>query len=88
MGCCHPSKDGPVKLMPNIEITDECRALIESSVEPIPEDARQLLPNGNWRVPVDAKTLHWLEKLQRNGETISDCIIRIVIISLHKRGLQ
>jgi hypothetical protein len=74
--------------MPNIEITDECRALIESSVEPIPEDARQLLPNGNWRVPVDANTLHWLEKLQRNGETISDCIIRIVIISLHKRGLQ
>lgn len=37
--------------MPDIEITDECRALIESSVEPIPEEAKQRLPNGKLAGP-------------------------------------
>ncbi|WP_426615788.1 hypothetical protein [Bradyrhizobium sp. McL0616] len=74
--------------MPDIEITDDCRALIESSIDPLPQDGPQRLSNGNWRVPVDASTLRWLDKLRRNGETISDCIIRIIIVSLHKRGLQ
>ena len=73
--------------MPDIEITDECLALIESSAQPLPREGRRL-SNGNWRVPIDAKTLELLEKVRRTGETISDCIIRVIIITLHKRGLQ
>lgn len=85
----HPHYSRPLRrLMPDIEITDECRALIESSIDLLPEHGPLRLTNGNWQVPVDANTLHWLEKLRRNGETISDCIIRIVIVSLHRRGLQ
>ena len=73
--------------MPEIEITDECLALIESSTESLPREGRRL-PNGNWRVPIDAKALQQLEKVRLKGETISDCIIRVIIITLHKRGLQ
>ena len=72
--------------MPEIEITDECLALIESSAEPLPRDGRRL-SNGNWRVPIETNTLQRLEKVRLKGETISDCIIRVVIITLHKRGL-
>jgi hypothetical protein len=29
-----------------------------------------------------------LQKVRRRGETISDCIIRVIIISQHRRGLR
>ena len=71
--------------MPDIEITEECRALIASVVEPPPG---RRLPSGNWRTEIDAATLLWLQGLRLQDESISDCIIRIVMISLYKRGLQ
>jgi hypothetical protein len=72
--------------VPEIEITDECLALIESSAEPLPRDGRRL-SNENWRVPIETNTLQRLQEVRLKGETISDCIIRVVIITLHKRGL-
>jgi hypothetical protein len=71
--------------MPDIEITEECRALIASVTEP---PTGQRLPNGNWLVEIEAATLQWLQGLRLDGESISDCIIRIMIISLYKHGLQ
>jgi hypothetical protein len=71
--------------MPDTEITEECRALIASVFEPPPG---RRLPSGNWRIEIDAATLQWLQGLRLQDESISDCIIRIVIIALHKRGLQ
>ena len=71
--------------MPVTEITEECRALIASVFEPPPG---RRLPSGNWRTEIDAATLQWLQGLRLQDESISDCIIRIVIIALHKRGLQ
>jgi hypothetical protein len=71
--------------MQHIEITEECRALIASTVEP---PAARRLPNGNWQVPVNEVTWERLQQLRLQGETISDCIIRIMIITLHKHGLQ
>jgi hypothetical protein len=71
--------------MPEIEITEECRALIASVIEP-PTGRR--LPNGNWGTEIDEATCRWLQRLRRQGESLSECIIRIMIISLHKRGLQ
>ena len=71
--------------MPDTEITEECRALIASVFEPPPGTR---LPNGNWRTEINVVTLRWLHRLRRQDESISDCIIRIVIIALHKRGLQ
>lgn len=70
--------------MPDIEITDECRALIAAEF-PVEESGRRL-PNGNWQVPVDAETLKRLQKVRRHGESVSDCIIRIIIVILHRRG--
>jgi hypothetical protein len=71
--------------MLHIEITEECRALIESAVEP-PTGRR--LPNGNWQIPVNEVTWERLQQLRKPGETISDCIIRVMIVALHKQGLQ
>jgi hypothetical protein len=71
--------------MPDTEITEECRALIASVFEPPPG---RRLPNGNWRTEIDAATWQWLQRLRLEDESISDCIIRIVIVALHKRGLQ
>ena len=73
--------------MPDIEITEECRVLIEGATEPFRETGRRL-PNGNWQIPIDAATRQRLEKLRRQGESISDCIIRVVITTQHMRGLQ
>jgi hypothetical protein len=73
------------RAMPEIEITDECRALIASVVE-FPAGRR--MPNGNWQAEIDTVLWQRLQKVRRQGETISDCIIRVLIISLHKRGLQ
>ena len=72
--------------MPDIEISEECRALIAVEFE-IAETA-QRLPNGNWQMPVDAETWKRLQKVRLHGESISDCIIRVIIITQHKRGLQ
>jgi hypothetical protein len=71
--------------MPDIEITDECRALIAAEF-PFEESGRRL-PNGNWQLPVDAETLRRLQKVRLRGESISDCIIRMIIVILHRRGL-
>ena len=71
--------------MPDIEITDECRALIAAEFT-LEESGRQL-PNGNWQLPVDAETLRRLQKVRLHGESVSDCIIRIIIVILHRRGL-
>ena len=73
--------------MPDIEITEECRLLIEGATEPFRETGRRL-PNGNWQVPIDAATRQRLEKLRRQGESISDCIIRVIIITQHRRSSQ
>ena len=70
--------------MPDIEISEECRVLIEGAAEPL-QTARPL-PNGNWQIPIDAETWQRLDKLRRQGESISDCIIRIIIIIQHRRG--
>lgn len=74
-----------IQTMPDTEITEECRALIASVFEPPPG---RRLPSGNWRTEIDAATWRWLQRLRRQDESVSDCIIRIVIITLHKRGLQ
>ena len=72
--------------MPDIEIIEECRSLIAAEF-PFEETGRRL-PNGNWQIPIDAATRQRLEKLRRQGESISDCIIRVVIITQHMRSLQ
>ena len=71
--------------MPDIEITEECRALIAAEF-PF-EETRQRLPNGKWRMQIDAETWQRLQKVRQNGESISDCIIRVIIVTRHKRGL-
>jgi hypothetical protein len=71
--------------MPDIEITEECRALIAAEF-PLEESGRRL-PNGNWQLPVDAETMRRLQKARLHGESISECIIRIIIVILHRRGL-
>ena len=71
--------------MPDIEITEECRALISAEF-PFDVTGRRL-PNRTWQIPIDAETLQRLQKVQRHGESISDCIIRIIIVNHHKRGL-
>ena len=73
--------------MPDIEITEECRVLIASATEPFQQTGWRL-PNGNWQITIDATTRQLLEKLRRQGESISDCIIRVIIITQHKRGLR
>jgi hypothetical protein len=71
--------------MPDIEITEECRALIAAEF-PF-EETRQRLPNGKWRMQIDGETWQRLQKVRRNGESISDCIIRVIIVTRHKHGL-
>jgi hypothetical protein len=71
--------------MRDIEITEECRALI--AAEFLVEQTGRRLPNGNWQMPVDAETWKRLQKVRLHGESISDCIIRVIIMTLHKRGL-
>ena len=52
------------------------------------EHARRRLPNGNGRMPVDVEAWRWLQQVQLHGEPISDCIIRVIIITLHQRGCR
>ena len=37
---------------------------------------------------IDAETLQRLQKVRRQGETISDCIIRVIIVTRHRRGVR
>ena len=55
--------------MPDIEISEECRALIAVEFE-IDETARRL-PNGNWQIPIDEETWRRLQKVRLRGESIS-----------------
>ena len=71
--------------MPDIEINEECRALIAAEF-PFEQTGRRL-PNGNWQMPVDAETWKWLQKVRLHGESMSDCVIRVIIIVQHQRGL-
>ena len=72
--------------MPEIEITEECRALISAEF-PFEETVRRLR-NGEWQMQIDAETWQRLQKIRRQGETVSDCIIRIIIVTQHRRGLR
>jgi hypothetical protein len=71
--------------MPDIEISEECRALIAVEFD-VRETARRL-PNGNWQIPIDEGTWRRLQKVRLRGESISECIICITIITHLKRGL-
>jgi hypothetical protein len=71
--------------MPDIEITDECRALIAAEFPS--DDTGRRLANGKWQIPIDEQTWQRLHKIRQPGESISDCIIRVIIITQHKRGL-
>lgn len=71
--------------MPDIEITDECRALIAAEFPS--DDTGQRLSSGKWKILIDEETWQRLHKIRRSGESISDCIIRVIIITQHKRGL-
>ena len=73
--------------MPDIEISEECRVLIEGAADPIRQTGRRL-PNGYWQIPIDAETRQRLEKLRRQREPISDCIIRVIIVTQYRRGLR
>jgi hypothetical protein len=71
--------------MPDIEITEECRALISAEV---PFDVTgQRLPNGKWQISIKAETWQWLQKVRLHDESISDCIIRVIIVTEYNRGL-
>ena len=69
--------------MPEIEITEECRALIAAEF-PFEETVRRQ-GNGEWQMQIDAETLQRLQKVRRQGETISDCIIRVIIVTQQAR---
>jgi len=71
--------------MPDIEISEECRALIAVEFD-IVEAARRL-PNGNWQIPIDEETWRRLQKMRLRGESISECVVRVIIITQLKRGL-
>ncbi len=72
--------------MPEIEITDECRALIAAEF-PFEETLRRS-SNGEWQLQIDAETLQRLQKVRRHGESMSDCIIRVIIVTQHRRGAR
>jgi hypothetical protein len=72
--------------MPEIEITDECRALIAAEF-PFEETVRRSR-NGEWQLQIDAETLQRLQKVRRHGESMSDCIIRVIIVTQHRRGAR
>ncbi|HWZ38666.1 MAG TPA: hypothetical protein VNY08_10230 [Bradyrhizobium sp.] len=71
--------------MPDIEITEECRALISAEF-PFDVSGRRL-PDGKWQISIDAETWQRLQKVRLHGESISDCIVRVIIVTQHKRGL-
>jgi hypothetical protein len=56
--------------MPDIEITEECRALIAAEF-PFDVNGRRL-PSRKWQILIDGETLQRLQKVQRHGESISE----------------
>jgi hypothetical protein len=44
-------------------------------------------PADNWQIPINEETWRRLQKLRLRGESISECIIRVIIITQLKRGL-
>jgi hypothetical protein len=81
----HAASTGRANFHRRAMITEECRALIAAEF-PFKETGRRL-PNGKWQMPVDAETWKRLQKVRLHGESISDCIVRVIIITLHRRGL-
>jgi len=71
--------------MPDIEITEECRALIAAEFSL--DDTGRRLSNGMWQISIDAGTWQRVQKVRLQGESVSDCIIRVIIVTQHKRGL-
>ena len=71
--------------MPDIEITEECRAVIAAEF-PLDETGRRL-PNGKWQIPINEETWQRLQSLRLHDESISDCIIRVITVTQLKRGL-
>jgi len=71
--------------MPDIEITEECRALI--AVEFDIHEIAPRLPKGNWQIPIDEETWRRLQKVRLRNESISECIIRVLIITHLRRGM-
>jgi hypothetical protein len=69
--------------MREIAVTDDCHDLI--AAEFLYDETGRRLPSGKWQISINEETWQWLQKLQRRGETISDCIIRLIIITQHKR---
>ncbi|MGY4355485.1 putative CopG family antitoxin [Bradyrhizobium sp. i1.7.7] len=51
------------------------------------DDTGQRLASGKWQIQIDEVTWQMLHKARRPGESVSDCIIRVIIIIQHKRGL-
>ena len=51
------------------------------------EETVRRVRNGEWQMQIDAETWQRLQKVWPHGETISDCIIRVIIVSQHRRGL-
>ena len=37
---------------------------------------------------IDVETWQRLQKVRRHGETISDCIVRVIILTQRRRGLR
>ena len=73
--------------MPGIEITEECRALIAAE---FPFEGDRAAPRKRRVADADrcGETWQRLQKVRRHGETISDCIIRVIIVTQHKHGLR
>ena len=71
--------------MPEIEITDECRALMAAEF-PFEQTVHRS-QSGAWQMQIDLETWQRLQRVRRHGETISDCIIRVIIVTQHGRGL-
>lgn len=72
--------------MPDIEITEECHALIATRF--LIDQTGQRLSNGNWRISIDPEAWQRLQEVRLRGESISDCIIRVTIITQLKHGLR
>jgi hypothetical protein len=69
--------------MREIVVNDDCHDLLAAE---FPYDGTgRRLQSGKWQISISEETWRWLQKLQRPGETISDCVIRLTIITQHKR---
>lgn len=71
----------------DIEITEECRVLIEGGAADAP-GIGGASPNGNWQIPIDAETRQRLEKLRRYGESIPTASSASSSSLQHRRASQ